>query len=136
VVSPADLIAEILADLPGEETNAAAVVLAHQASVGGPLEMQWFEAGEPVERLFRPIRGVKARFKALMEGYLPERRAFWTRALALTAFALRGDAKAYGKLGVQLALVGREIASGAPLDTIPLMRQIAETSVRAHHSRQ
>jgi hypothetical protein len=29
-----------------------------------------------------------------------------------------------------LALVGRDIASGAPLDQIPLMRQIAEVSVQ------
>jgi hypothetical protein len=34
-----------------------------------------------------------------------------------------------------LALVGRDIASDSPLDQIPLMKQVAEISVRAFESR-
>ena len=134
VLSAADLIAELLVDLPDAEKDVAAVARAHAASIGGAIQNPWFEAGEPVERLFRPLRSAKARVKAMLSDYLPERRTFWTRALALTAFALREDTKTFGKLGVQLALVGREVASGAPLDSIPLMREIAESSVRAYQN--
>jgi hypothetical protein len=134
VIAPADLIGEMLADLPETEKDAAAVGRAHQAALGGALADIWFEAGEPVERLLGPIRGARTRAKAMLTAYLPERRAFWTRACALTAFVLQLDRKAYGVLGRSLALVGRDIAAGAPLDRIPLMRQIADISVRAYES--
>ena len=134
-ISPGDLIAEILANLPAADTDAAALARAHKATIGGALEGPWFEAGEPVELFLQPIRGVKARVKAMLTVYLPERRLFWVRAMALTAFALQMDRRAFGSLGSSLALVGREIASGAPMDKIPLMRQIADTSVRAFQSR-
>ena len=134
-ISPADLIGEILESLPEAEKDAAAVAKAHKAVLGGALAEQWFEAGEPVERLLAPIRGAKARAKALLASYLPERRAFWTRNCALTAFALQQDRKTYGALGRHLALVGRDLAEGKPLDEIPLMRDIAEMSVRAYESR-
>ena len=136
VLSPGDLIAEIIDGLPDSLKDAGAIKLAHEATVGGVLEQPWFEAGEPVERLLGPIRTQKARIKALLTAYLPQRREYWTRVCALTAFALELDRKAYGLMGVNLALVGREIADGAPLETIPLMRQIAEGTVAAYQSRR
>jgi hypothetical protein len=135
LVSPADLIAEMLEALPEAEKDAAAAARAHKAVLGGALAQQWFEAGEPVERLLAPIRGAKARAKALLAGYLPERRLFWTRNCALTALALQLDRKTYGALGRHLVLVGRDIAEGKALDEIPLMREIAETTVSAYESR-
>ncbi len=99
--------------------DAGAVAKAHEATVGGALEQPWFEAGEPVERLLGPIRTAKARVKALLTAYLPQRREFWTRACALTAFALELDRKTYGLMGVNLALVGREIADGSALGQDP-----------------
>lgn len=134
-VSPGDLIEEMLEALPEAEKDAAAVAKAHNAVIGGALDEQpWFEAGEPVERLLAPIRGAKARAKAVLASYLPERRAFWVRTCALTAFALQLDRKAYGALGRNLALVARDIAGGTPLDEIPLMREIAQMTVRAYES--
>ena len=136
VLSPGDLIAEIIDGLPEGLKDAGAVKLAHESTVGGALEQPWFEAGEPVERLLGPIRTKTARIKALLTAYLPQRREFWTRACALTAFALELDRKTYGLMGVNLALVGREIADGAPLEKIPLMRQVAEGTVQAYQSRR
>ncbi|HXT06283.1 MAG TPA: hypothetical protein VN715_05035 [Roseiarcus sp.] len=136
LVSPTDLIAEMLEHLPQAGKDAAALLKAHKAVLGGPLQETWFEAGEPVERLLAPIRGAKARAKALLATHLPQRRAFWTRNCALTAFVLQLDAKAHGGLGRSLALVGRDIAAGMALDNIPLMRQIAEMTVRAYESQQ
>jgi hypothetical protein len=48
---------------------------------------------------------------------------------------MRGDAKTRHSPWKQLALVGRDIASDLPLDQIPLMKQIAETSARAFERR-
>ena len=136
VYSPADLIAEMLAGVPESERNAAAVARANQTVIGGALASPWFEAGESVERLLAPIRGQKARANAILTVYLPERREFWTRACALTAFVLQLDRKTFGSLGKSLALVGREFADGTPLKTIPLAVQIATMTVRAYESRQ
>jgi hypothetical protein len=135
VLTPSDLIEAMLDDLPANEKDAAAVARAQTAVAAGALDSQWFEAGEPIERLLGPIRGAKARAKTVLSVYLPERRDFWLRACALTGFVLNMDRKTYGALGKSLALVGREIASGAPMERIPLMRQIAEMSVRAYQSR-
>ena len=135
VLSPADLLAEMIDELPPGLKDASALKLAHEASVGGVLSQPWFEAGEEVERLIGPVRGPKARVKALMTAYLPQRRDYWTRIVALTAFALELDRKTYGLMGVNLALIGRELASGTALEKIPLMRQIAEATVEAYQSR-
>jgi hypothetical protein len=48
---------------------------------------------------------------------------------------MHGDEKTARSPWKQLALVGRDIASDLPLDQIPLMKQIAELSVRAFESR-
>ena len=135
VISPADLLAEMIDELPPGLKGASALKLAHEASVGGVLSQPWFEAGEEVERLIGPVRGPKARVKALMTAYLPQRRDYWTRVIALTAFALALDRKTYGLMGANLALIGRELASGTPLEQIPLMREIAQATVAAYQSR-
>jgi hypothetical protein len=135
IVSPAALIDEMLEELPEAQKDAAAVAKAHKAVLGGALEHPWFEAGEPIERLLAPIRGARARAKAVLAAYLPERRAFWTRACALTAFVLSLDRKTHSVSARNLALVGRDLAAGVALDEIPLMRQIAQATVRAYESR-
>jgi hypothetical protein len=136
LLSPGDLIAEILADLPEAQKDAAAAAMAHKAVVDGALEQPWFEAGENVERLLASVRGAKARVKAVLTGYLPERREFWARTCARSAFALLMQPRAHGALGRSLALVGRDLADGAPLSEMPLMRRIAEMTVSAYESRR
>ena len=99
--------------------------------VGGALKQPWFESGEPVERLLASDPRRQGARQGGVDVYLPQRREFWARACALTAFALNWSRETYGALARSLALVGREIAAGAPLETIPLMRQIAEMTVGA-----
>jgi len=88
-------------------------------------------AGEAVEDLLYPVKSSKQRVAKLIKAYLPERRVFWARLCAISALALRGDGKSRHAPWKQLALVGRDIASDLPLDQIPLMKQVAENSVRA-----
>ena len=134
--SPMELMTSLLADLPPEQTNLAAVAKAHTAILDIESEYQWFEAGEALEDLLYPVRGSKQRAAKLMKVYLPARRSFWARQCAISALAMRADGKARHSLWTQMALVGRDIASDLPLDQIPLMQQVAKISVRAFEYRQ
>jgi hypothetical protein len=133
--SPMEIINGLLADLPPEQTNATAVAIAHADILDSVFAYQWFEAGEALEDLLYPVKGSKQRVAKLMKAYLPERRAFWARQCAISALAMHNDKKTRHSPWKQLALVGRDIASDLPLDQIPLMKQIAELSVRAFESR-
>ncbi|MGQ0446659.1 MAG: hypothetical protein ACT4O2_16455 [Beijerinckiaceae bacterium] len=129
--SPMEIVTHLLADLPPQQTNPAAVARAHAVILDSEFKFQWFDAGEALEDLLCPVKGTKQRIAKLMKTYLPERRLFWARQCAISALSMRYEVKARHSPWKQLALVGRDIASGLPLDQIPLMRQIAEISVRA-----
>lgn len=132
--SAAEIAEELLAGLPEDETNAAAAMRAHSALPGEELVEQWFEAGEAVEDLLRPLKNREQRVTALMATYLPSRRQFWSRQCAISALALRPDG--VRSCWKQLALAARDMASDLPLDRIPLMQHIAEASVRAFESQR
>jgi hypothetical protein len=133
--SPMEIITGLLADLPAEQTNPTSVARAHTDIMDSEFKDQWFEAGEELEDLLYPIKGFNKRVATLTKAYLPERRIFWARLCAISALALRGNEKTHHSPWKQLALVGRDIASDLPLDQIPLMKQVAETSLRAFESR-
>jgi hypothetical protein len=134
--TPIELITNLLADLPPEQTNKAGVSRANAEILrGSELEHQWFEAGETLEELLYPVKGFKQRVAKLMTAFLPERRLFWARQCAISALAMRSGEEVRPWPWKQLALIGREIASDVPLDQIPLMKQVAETSVRAFERR-
>jgi hypothetical protein len=132
--SPADLIEELLAGLAPEATDAAATAVAHDALPEVGFVADWFEAGEALENLLRPLKGFKKRTAAVETKYLPARRQFWARQCALSALALRGESDQ--TVWRQLALVGRDIASDLPLDRIALMSRIAATSVYAFEEQE
>jgi len=133
--SPMEIITDLLADLTPEQTNPIAVARAHADVLDSEFRYQWFEVGEALEDLLYPVKGSKQRVAKLMKAYLPERRLFWARLCAISALAMRGDEKTRHSPWKQLALVGRDIASDLPLDQIPLMKQVAEISVRAFERR-
>jgi len=128
--SPIEIITSLLADLPPEQTNPAAVRRAHAEVLDSNFMYQWFEADEALEDMLLPVKGSKARVAELMQAFLPERRLFWARQCALSALAMRGDKIATDAPWREFALVGRDIASDLPLDQIPLMKRIAEISVQ------
>ena len=55
--TPIELITSLLADLPSEQTNKAAVARANVDILDSELGHQWFEAGETVEELLYPVKG-------------------------------------------------------------------------------
>lgn len=130
-----EIINGLLADLPVEQINPTAVAKAHADMLDSEFAYQWFEAGEAVEDLLYPIKGSKQRVAKLMKAYLPERRGFWARQCAISAFVMHCDKKSRLASWQQLALVGRDIASELPLEQIPLMKKIAELSVQAFEQR-
>ncbi len=130
-----EIINSLLAELPPQQTNSTAVAKAHADISSSEFACNWFEAGEAVEDLLYPIKGFKQRVAKLMKAHLPERRAFWARQCAISALVMHGAGKTRGSIWKQLALVGRDIASDLPLDQIPLMKKIAELSVRAFEER-
>lgn len=127
--SPSELAEELLAGLPQEQTDARAVAKAHKGALDTEFVENWFEAGEALEDLLRPLTGFRERVAAVLTTWLPPRREFWARQCALSALAMQADAKRSS--WKNLALVARDIASDLPLERMPLMKQIAAASVRA-----
>jgi hypothetical protein len=125
--SASEIIEELLAGLPQEQTNASVAAKAHADLLDEDFVEHWFEAGEALEDLLRPLKGSRKRMAAVMTTYLPQRRQFWARQCAISSLAMRAEA---GRCK-RLALVGRDIAADLPLENIPLMKQIAASSVHA-----
>jgi len=141
-VSPAAICEALLSAAPDDQIGAEA--LAHaQASAPrwreriGTIDT-WFEADETVEALLGPIRGRKKRVAAVLAEILPLRREFWAGRVAWTAAALRaksGVDPILTPLWIDMALVARAIVSDAPLAGMPLMRLIADDTVRVFEGR-
>ena len=134
-ISPGALAEELLAGLPAERTGTAAATAAHRASVGwerefGTLE-SWFEAGEAVEILLRPLRTRKQRVEAVLTRLLPGRRNFWAERCAWTSVVLKENAEEDDEAWIDFALVARDLAGERALDTMPLAARIAAATVEA-----
>jgi hypothetical protein len=138
-VPPAALAAELLAGLPAERTGAAAVEAAHRASAGWEREFEilasWFEAGEAVEALLRPLRTRKRRIEAVLTRLLPGRRGFWAERCAWTAATLKEETEEEDEAWIDFALVARDLAGERQLGTMPLAARIAAATVEAFRQR-
>ena len=133
---PPSVMAELLiAELPPERTDAAAAQRAHRASARWEEKFEtiatWFEAGEAVEGLLRPLKTRKRRIEAVLTQLLPARRLFWAERCAWIATTLKEAATEGDNLWSEFALVARDLDSAKPLDTIPLARRIAAATVEA-----
>ncbi len=133
-ISPETLVQELLADLPAERTGTVAATAAHRASVKWEQEFRtlesWFEAGEAVEILLRPIRTRKQRIEAVLTRLLPGRRNFWAERCAWTAAVLKESAED-DETWIDFALVARDLVDGCALEAMPLAAQIAAATVEA-----
>lgn len=133
--SPMEIISELLSDQPDGEIGPEAVRLAHHEIMDFDFDDQWHEAGEALEKILLGVKGANRRVKKLLTDHLPARREFWTRQFAISALALHGDKKSVDSPWRTMALIGRDLGSGYPLETMPIMREVASLSVRAFEQR-
>jgi hypothetical protein len=136
-IPPSVLAEELLAGLSEERTGTAATTAAHRASARWEQEFgilaSWFEAGEAVEGLLRPLRTRKQRTEVVLTQLLPGRRIFWAERCAWTAAVLKESAEEEPWL--EFALVARDLAGERALDTMPLATRIAAATAEAFKHR-
>jgi len=132
-ISPMALASQMLAGLPPDQIGPDATRAAHADAAQWPERFEtvgsWFEAGQAVESLLRPIPSRRKRFEAVLTLHLPARRFFWAERCAWMAATLQGSATDHGEEWLNFALVARDLASGEPLSGIALFDMIAETTV-------
>lgn len=134
-IPPAVLADALLAGLPAERTGPDAEQAADRASAawGEAFDAvaSWYEAGEAVEALLRPLRTRKQRIEALVSRLLPGRRGFWAERCAWMAATLKESAAKGDESWCDFALVARGLAGTRPLETMPLSQTIAAATVDA-----
>ena len=129
--APAAILESLTAAI-AERDRPETIGRAHRRIAEGEFGDNWFEAGEAVDAVLQTADSVEAGAQALLEDYLPGRRDFWASLCARSALALKDSAGPGDEIWKQLALVGRDILGGVPLNDIPLMEQIAEKSATAY----
>jgi hypothetical protein len=138
-ISPPVLVEALIADLPPARKDTKAVLAAHRASARWEQEFEtvtsWFEAGEAVEGLLRPLRTRKRRIEAVSAQLLPARRSFWGERCAWMAATLKESAEDGDSTWSDFALVARDLLSKRALDSIPLATRIASATVEAFEQR-
>jgi hypothetical protein len=123
----AEIIESTLAEVPDRD-HAETIRQAHESVAGGSFADNWFEAGEDIDMILTKTDSIDHGARALLESYLPGRRAFWATQCARSALALKDGAAAGDDTWRNLALVGRDILRDIPVGEISLMREIAEKS--------
>lgn len=126
--TPAQIIDRLLSEFPVTDDRPDAHVTAHAAAAACDYTQAWFEDGPEIDELFAKVKGKKRRAEAVLTSYLPSRRGYWARQCALTALSLHAENPMH-PVWRALAVVGRDLAAGAPFDKIPLMQFIAEQTV-------
>jgi hypothetical protein len=138
-ISPPALVEALIADLPPAWTDTTAVQTAHRASARWEQQFEtlasWFEAGEAVEGLLRPLRTRKRRIEAVSAQLLPTRRSFWGERCAWMAATLKESAEDGDSTWSDFALVARDLLGQRPIDAIPLATRIASATVEAFEQR-
>lgn len=134
-LSPLALAERLLAGLPPDRTGPAATAAAHVDAADWPEQFEtvasWFEAGEAVEALLRPITTRRRRVEAVLTQHLPGRRVFWAERCAWMAATLKDSTADHGEAWLTFALVARDLARGNALADVPLFDIIAEMTVGA-----
>lgn len=132
-LSPLALVDNLLAGLPPGRIGPEATAAAHVDAADWPEQFEtvasWFEAGEAVEALLRPVPSRRKRIEAVLTRHLPGRRLFWAERCAWTAAALKDSAINHGEAWLTFALVARDLARGTALADVPLFDLIAEATV-------
>jgi hypothetical protein len=130
LATPAEILHSALAEVTGGD-SVEAVRDAHASLLNDDIAKGWFEAGDDVDAILETADSVEEAAQALLESYLPRRRAFWASQCALSALAMK-DRALRDEVWKKFVLVGRDVIGDVPLDEIPLMRRIAHTSAFAY----
>lgn len=134
-LSPLALAERLLTGLPPDQIGPEATAAAHMDAADWPEKFEtlasWFEAGEAVEALLRPIPSRRKRIEAVLTRHLPDRRAFWAERCAWMAATLKDSTADHGEAWLAFALVARDLARGDALADVPLLDIIAEATVVA-----
>ncbi len=137
---PQALAEQLLADQPAARTGPEATQTAHAASLDWPERYasltSWFEAGEAVDALLKPLPQREARIAAVQTKLLPRRRAVWAGRCAWMAATLRAGAVEDEDAWLDFALVARDLAGDSPAQGFPLFGLIAEATVEAFDASQ
>jgi hypothetical protein len=138
-ISPPALVEALIGDLPPARKDPKAVLAAHRASARWEQEFEtvtsWFEAGEAVEGVLRPLPTRKRRIEAVSVELLPARRSFWGERCAWMAATLKESAEDGDNAWSDFALVARDLLGRRSLDSIPLATRIASATVEAFEQR-
>jgi hypothetical protein len=90
---PARLAAELLAGLPATQTRPEASAAAHAAAKDWCVQFDtvqtWFEAGEEIEALLKPIPKTGLRVMIALFTYVFDRRLYWAARCAWMAATLK-----------------------------------------------
>jgi hypothetical protein len=134
-LSPLALAEQLLAGLPPDRTGSEATAAAHAEAAHWPERFEtvasWFEAGEAVEALLRPIPTRRKRIEAVLTRHLPGRRLFWAERCAWMAATLKDSAADHGEAWLPFALVARDLARGEDMAAVPLFDIMAKATVDA-----
>ncbi len=132
-ISPMALTAQLLDGLSPDQTGPDATRAAHADAAEWPERFEtlgsWFEAGEAVDALLRPIPSRRKRIEAVLARHLPGRRLFWAERCAWMAATLRDSATDDSEEWRNFALVARDLVSEELQSDIPLFDFIAKTTV-------
>lgn len=134
-LTPLALAEQLLSGLPPDRTGLEATAAAHVDAADWPEQFEtvasWFEAGEAIEALLRPIPTRRKRIEAVLTRHLPGRRLFWAERCAWMAATLKDSAADHGEAWLTFSLVARDLARGDALADVPLLDIIAEATVDA-----
>ena len=92
----------------------------------------WFEDNEEVRKYLAKRMSKKKKIEWLLTGPLQQHRQYWAQLITWTAFGMKCNPD---DLDWQsFAIVAQEILKGRPLNDIPFMQSIAETTLDVHKS--
>jgi hypothetical protein len=134
-IPPATLAAQLLEGLPVDQTGPEASAAAHAAAkywfVQFDTVQTWFEAGEEIEALLKPIPKTGLRVMIALFTYVFDRRLYWAARCAWMAATLKDSDHRCRAEWRNFALVARDLAGTEPLADNTLLQMIADRTHQA-----
>jgi hypothetical protein len=130
----AEIADELLADLPAEATDASALARAYRDIAEAGFPSKWLVLSPKLNELLEDVDVERDGAEIVLKNEMTEeRKAFWAWVCARSALALRGPSgRALSRDSLALALIVRDLVSDKPAENSPLLRRIAETTVKAY----